>query len=79
MNLRIDVLSDEDFSDLIAELYVDGECLMIVSQENGFDSLDVEILPREDGSHWQIKCEQLVELLAKAKARLFELRKAPPQ
>ena len=50
--LTVQVLSDQGYQDLIAEGYVGDECLFIVSQENGFGSLDVEFLPRRDGKPW---------------------------
>jgi len=75
--LKVEVLSDQDYEDLIAEGYVDSECLMIVSQEEGFDYLDVEIVPRADGKHWRLKYDVVIELAQKCKDRLWELRRAP--
>jgi len=72
---HVDVLSDQDFEDLIAECYVDDECVMIVNQERGPDHLEVEVLLRPDGRPRRIEYDVMVELLQKAKTRLWELRR----
>jgi hypothetical protein len=77
--IKVEVLSDQDFEDLIAEGYIDEECLVIVSQESGFASLDVEFLPRRDGKPWRVKYAVVIELLQKCKDRLWELRRVPPK
>ncbi len=77
--IKVLVLSDQDYEDLVAEGYIDEECLMIVSQENGFDSLDIEFLARKDGKPWRVKLDLLLELLQKCKDRLWELRRVPPK
>ncbi len=76
---RVVALSDKDYEDLIAEAYIDEECLMIVSQEQGFDALDVRFLPRRSGQQWNLKYDLLVDLLQKCWARLWELRRVPPR
>ena len=73
--VRLVALSDPDHDDLIAEVYLDDECLMIVSQEEGFDSLDVQLLPRPNGQHWDLKYDLLIDLLQKCRNRLWELRR----
>ena len=75
--LHVQVLSDQDYEELIAECYIDDDCLLIVSQENGLDQLEVEILARPDGGPSRVGYDAIVELLRKAKNRLWELRKAP--
>ena len=77
--LRVDALVPPSHNDMVAEGYVDGECLLIVSQEDGFESLGVAILPRRDGKPWQVKYALVEELLQKCKDRLWELRRVPPE
>lgn len=74
--VRVVAASDQDYDDLIAEGYVDDECLMIVSQENGFDSLDVRILPRRSRQPWDVKYDLLMDVLQKCRDRLWELRRS---
>lgn len=74
--IRILVSSDPDYEDLVAEItFDDVDCLAIVSQEEGFASLDVEILPRKDGQHWKLKYDLLISLLEKARDRLGDLQR----
>ncbi len=73
--LRIDALSDQDYENLIVECYVDDDCVMIVNQERGPGQLEVEVLLRPDAKTRRIDYDVLVELLHKAKARLWELRR----
>ncbi len=77
--LRVDALIPPDYEDMVAEGYIDEECLMIVSQENGFDSLDIEFLLRRDGKPWRVKYALVAELLQKCKDRLLELQRLPPK
>ena len=74
---RVLVLSDQDYDDLIAECYVDDDCIMVVSQERGPNVLDVEIsLPlHPDGRPRRIEYDVVIELLERAKQRLWELRR----
>jgi hypothetical protein len=62
----------------IAEEYIDDECLMVISQENGFHSLDVEFLPRGDGKTWGVKYDIVIEPLRKCRERLWEMRRIEP-
>jgi hypothetical protein len=75
--LTIQASSDPNYEDLIAECYVDDDCVMIVNQERGPGQLVVEVLLRPDGQALRIDYDAMVELLQKAKARLWELRKVP--
>ena len=75
--LRVEVWSDDDFEDLIAEAYIDEDCVMVINQERGFDQLEVEILPMEGGKNRRIACADLLELLQMAKTRLWDLRRMP--
>jgi hypothetical protein len=76
--IRLVASSDPDYDDLIAEVYLDDECLMIVSQDNGFDSMDVQLLPRRSSQHWDLKYDVLIDLLQKCRKRLWELRRVSP-
>ena len=73
--VRVQILSDQDYEDLIAEGYLDDECILIVSQDRGFQSLQVELLPRKDGNSWRLEFSQLTDLLQRCKDRLWEMRK----
>jgi len=66
---------DPDYKDLLAEIYLNDEFVAQISQESGFDSLDLEIHSRRDGTPWQFKMAEFEVALENAKARLWELRR----
>ena len=74
-DFEIVISSDPDYEDLIAEISYKGDFLAIMSQEDGFDSLDLEIHARKDGKPWRFKSTEFEEAIAKAKQRLWELRR----
>ena len=74
-DFEIDVGSDPNYEDLVADISYKGTFLALLSQEEGFESLDVEIHTREDGRPWRFKLMQLEEAIAKAKQKLWELRR----
>lgn len=71
---HIDVGSDQKHEDLVAEIYYDDEYVGMITQESGFDSLDLEIGGKISNS-WIFKYDDFIEALAKAKQRLWDLRK----
>ena len=75
----IQVLSDVDYEDLLAEIYcgedAENDFVAIVSQESGFDSLDVVIYPRTDGAPWSFKYDDFISALSKAKSELARMHK----
>lgn len=66
---------DPEYEDLIAEIYFDGEFVALVSQEAGFDSLDIQLHSRKGGEPWRFKVNELQGAIQKAKSRLWGLRK----
>jgi len=66
---------DPDYEDLVAEILFRGEFLALVSQESGFDFLDITLHPRKSGEPWQFKLKDFEAAIQKAKTRLWELRK----
>ncbi len=66
---------DPDYEDLLAEMYIGDEFVAQITQEAGFDSLDLEIHPRKNGEPWQFKLKDFEVAIQKAKNRLWELRK----
>lgn len=74
-DFEIVVGSDQDYEDLIADIYYRGEFVCLISQENGYDSLDMEIHPRANGQPWKFKLSAFEGEIAQAKRRLWDLRK----
>ncbi len=71
----IDIGSDQEHEDLVAEVYYDDEFVCMLTQEAGFDLMDVAIYPREDGKPWTFKYEDFIKILKEARQRLWDLRK----
>ena len=72
---KITVCSDPDHEDLIAEIYFDDEFVGLVSQEQGYESLDLELHPLKSGEPHRFKLKEFEAAVEKAKARLWELRR----
>lgn len=67
--------SDPNYEDLVADIYFGEETAMVVSQEDGFENLRIEILPRENGQPWGFPLAELEAILTTVKDRLGELQK----
>jgi len=72
----IDVGSDQDHEDLVAEVYFDNEFVGMLTQEAGFGSMEVVIYPRGDGNPWTFRYEDFLRVLREARDRLWELRRS---
>ena len=73
----MDFGEDSRYEDFTGEIKYDGEFCILVTQDEGFESLDVEIYPREDGQPWRFKMKELEWALNRARQRLWELRRRP--
>lgn len=71
--VKIQVCSDTDFEQLIAEIYVNGKFVALVSQENGADLMQVEF-PGQDLNEAaitrKVDFDILCDALMKARAEL---------
>lgn len=74
-DFEVNIGSDEDYEDLIAEVLYQGEFVCLISQETGFDDLNIEIHPRADGQPWEFKLSDFEAAVAQAVKRLRELRR----
>lgn len=74
-DFEIIVGSDEDYEDLIADVYYQREFVCLISQEDGYASPDIDIHPKANGQPWKFKLSDFEGAIAQAKKRLWELRK----
>lgn len=72
---EIQVLSDKDYEDLIAEVLYGEEFFLLIDQEEGFGNFKLSIYPRDNGKPWNIKLSELDQVLKKTINRLRELQK----
>ena len=71
----IDVGSDQDHEDLVAEIYYEGEFVAMITQEDGVDRMQFEIHPRRDGEPWLFLFSDFQDAVQSASRRLWELRR----
>lgn len=76
-NFRIDIVGDLEYEDLIADIYFDDEIVAMLTQEFGYDNMEIEIYRPKNQDFWHFKFSEFEEAIQYAKQRLFELRKLP--
>lgn len=76
-NFRVDIVGDLDMEDLSADIYFNGRFVAMLSQERGFENLEIELHPPKDTKFWVFNFAEFDEALQYAKNRLWELRKLP--
>ena len=69
------VASDVDYEDLIADIGYDNQLVAILTQEEGFHNMKIQIFPPKEGNYWNFSLDEFEEILHKARNRLWELRK----
>ena len=74
---KILVSSDLNYNDLCAEIYYDDQFVGIMTQEQGFENLEIEIYPLPNQQHWTFKLIDFEEVIKSAKETLWEMRKEP--
>lgn len=67
--------SDQEHEDLVADIYYRGDFVCMISQESGFDYLDIQIHARKNGKPWEFKLAEFELVLSDARNRLWELRR----
>lgn len=74
-DFSIDIGSDQEHEDLIAEILLGGEVVAVVSQESGPGVLEIKINGRLDGQPWMFPLADFERAVEAARQRLLELRK----
>jgi len=74
--LKVEIWDRPENDDLYAEISYAGEIVAEVTQDEGYEALDVTILARKDNQPWRFKLGSLEEAITEAKKRLWELRRA---
>ncbi len=72
---RITVGSDPDHEDLVGDLYFDDQIVCVMTQEEGFDEMQIEIFSPKDGGTWKFALTDFEKAVAALKGRLWELRR----
>lgn len=75
---RINILGDLELEDLCADVYFDDKILFVLTQELGYENMEIEVYPPPHGQKfWHFKMSEFEEVILYAKNRLWELRKMP--
>lgn len=67
--------SDIDLEELYAEIQYKNEAVVVLTQEEGFENLKMQLCPRKNGKEWEFHLKDFLEAIEHAKQRLWEMRK----
>lgn len=73
---RIIISSDIDYNELCAEIFFEDQFVGILTQEQGFENLEIEIHPPKNKNFWAFKFSEFESILKSAKEALREMRKS---
>ena len=76
---RFTVGSEPEYEDLVGDLYFDDRIVCTLTQEKGFEAMELEFLPGHDGGRWHFLLKDFEEALAALKNRMWELRRITPE
>ncbi|MCI5141507.1 MAG: hypothetical protein D3909_07235 [Candidatus Electrothrix sp. ATG1] len=74
-DFRVSVGDDPDHEDLTAEIYFRDYFVAMLTQEQGFDKLQIEIFQNPNGDAWTFLLEDFLKIIELSKQRLWNLRK----
>lgn len=72
---KIIISSDTDYNELCAEIFFEDQFLGILTQEQGFENLEIEIYPPQHKKFWVFKFSEFEAVLTSAKKSLWDMRK----
>lgn len=75
---RITVGSEPDHEDLVGDIYFDQNIVCVLTQEGGFDAMQMRLFPPPGGGTWDFFLRDFEEALAAVKKRMWELRRYEP-
>jgi hypothetical protein len=73
---RVTVGSEPEYEDLVGDIYFDDSIVCVLTQESGFDQMEIEFFPPKEGGTWVFKLAEFEEALAFLKKRMWELRRS---
>ena len=75
---RVEVWSNPEYDDLIAEIYYGDKSIGVISQEDGYSLLNIGLERSGPSDLVRFKLAEFEAAIALAKERLWELRRADP-
>jgi len=75
---RITVGSLPDYEDLVGDIYFDDRIVCVLTQEGGFEAMQIELHGPPEGGTWTFAFADFEAALAALKQRMWELRRTDP-
>ena len=75
---RFTVGSEPEYEDLVGDLYFDDRIVCVLTQEGGFEAMQVEIHGPPEGSAWSFPLADFETAIGALKQRMWELRRGTP-
>ncbi|MFQ6021828.1 MAG: hypothetical protein ACE5NW_03825 [Acidiferrobacterales bacterium] len=69
------VCSDQNYEDLIVEIYFEDQLIALINQDKGLNALEINLYPRKDGEPWHFELAELEKIIEVARRRLANLRR----
>ena len=74
-DFRISVGDDPEHEDLTAEIYYQEKFVAMLTQERGFENIEIELFSSPNGERWCFLLKDFWETIEAAKMRLWDLRR----
>lgn len=72
----VEVCSDLDYEEMVADVSYENHTIATISQEKGIDQMEIEIFPpAEPIKSWKFSLNDFIEIIAFAKKSLIEMQK----
>jgi hypothetical protein len=74
----IEICSDLDYEEMVADVSYENRTIAMITQENGIDSMEIEIFPPEkEIKSWKLPLDDFINIVFFAKKCLIEEQKSP--
>jgi hypothetical protein len=74
----IEVCSDLDYEEMVADISYEDHIIAKITQEKGLDRMEIEIFPPTNGiKSWTLPLNDFIESIAFAKKCLIKMKKLP--
>lgn len=71
----VEISSNLDYEDIIANILYKEESVAIISQENGLENFEIEIFPPVETKSWMFLLEEFINALQLGKKLLIKMQK----
>ncbi len=76
----VEVCSDLDYEEMVADVSYENHIIATITQENGINNMEIELFPPEEPKKsWNFPLDDFVEVIAFAKKCLIKMQKLPDE